>query len=79
MVFVIRHVVMTAQHPYSVAISFPCRNNFDKNQANFLESTQNPRIFASVKVHTLIVFLLHICFSYWLFGFVCNELAYGVR
>ena len=37
--------------PYSVAISFPCRNNFDKNQANFLESTQNPRTFAAVKVH----------------------------
>ena len=51
MVFVIRHVVMTAQHPYSVAISFPCRNNFDKNQANFLESAQNPRTFAAVKVH----------------------------
>ena len=34
--------------PYSVAISFPCRNNFDKNQANFLESAQNPRTFASV-------------------------------
>ena len=47
MVFVIRHVVMTAQHPYSVAISFPCRNNFDKNQANFLESAQNPRTFAA--------------------------------
>ena len=48
MVFVIRHVVMTAQHLYSVAISFPCRNNFDKILANFLESAQNPRTFASV-------------------------------
>ena len=48
MVFVIRHVVMTAQHPYSVANSLPCRNNFDKNQANFLESAQNPRTFAAV-------------------------------
>ena len=47
MVFVIRHVVMTAQHPYSVAISFPCRNKSDKNLANFLESAQNPRIFAT--------------------------------
>ena len=79
MVFVIRHVVMTAQHPYSVANSLPCRNNSDKNLANFLESAPNHCTFASVKVHTLIVFLLHICFSYWLFGFVCNELAYGVR
>ena len=34
--------------PYSVAISFPCRNNSDKNQANFLESAQNLRTFASV-------------------------------
>jgi hypothetical protein len=34
--------------PYSVAISTPCRNNFDKNQAIFLESAQNPRTFASV-------------------------------
>ena len=34
--------------PYSVAISFPCRNNFDKNLANYLESAQNPRTFASV-------------------------------
>ena len=47
MVFVIRHVVMTAQHPYSVAISSPCRNNFNKNLANFLESAQNPRTFAT--------------------------------
>ena len=51
MVFVIRHVVMTAQHPYSVAISSPCRNKSDKNLANFLESAQNPRTFAAVKVH----------------------------
>ena len=34
--------------PYSVAISFLCRNNFDKNLANFLESAQNPRTFAAV-------------------------------
>jgi hypothetical protein len=34
--------------PYSVAISFPCRNNFDKILAIFLESAQNPRTFASV-------------------------------
>ena len=48
MVFVIRHVVMTAQHPYSVANSLPCRNNSDKNLANYLESAPNHRIFASV-------------------------------
>ena len=47
MVFVIRHVVMTAQHPYSVAISSPCRNNFYKNLAYFLESAPNPRNFAT--------------------------------
>ena len=34
--------------PYSVAISSPCRNNYDKNLAKFLESTQNPRTFAPV-------------------------------
>ena len=51
MVFVIRHVVVTAQHPYSVANPLPCRNNFNKNLANFLESAQNPRTFAAVKVH----------------------------
>ena len=34
--------------PYSVAISFLCRNNSDKNQANFLESAQNPLTFAAV-------------------------------
>ena len=33
---------------YFVTISSPCRNNFDKNQANFLESAQNPRTFATV-------------------------------
>ena len=48
MVFVIRHVVMTTQHPHSVANPISCRNNFDKNQANFLESAKNPRTFASV-------------------------------
>ena len=48
--------------PYSVTISSPCRNNFNKNQANLLESAQNLRTFASVKVHTFLVFLLHICF-----------------
>ena len=53
--------------PYSVAIRPPCRNNSDKNLANFLESAQNPRTFASVKVHTLIVFFLHkFVFGYWL-------------
>ena len=77
MVFVIRHVVMTAQHPYSVAISFPCRNNFDKNQAipcrnnfdknqaNFLESAQNPRTFATSKRSYVSSFLIYL---FWLFG-----------
>ena len=32
-------------------IPYPCRNNSDKNLANFLESAQNPRTFAAVKVH----------------------------
>ena len=47
MVFVIRYVVMTAQHPYSVANSLPCRTNSDKNLANFLESAQHSRTFAA--------------------------------
>ena len=33
--------------PYSVANPLSCRNNFDKNQAIFLESAQNPRTFAA--------------------------------
>ena len=41
------HDTLYPLFPYSVAISFPCRNNFDKNQANFLESAQNPRTFAA--------------------------------
>ena len=53
--------------PYSVAISFPCRNNFDKNQAIFLESAQNPRTFAAVKDHTLVVF------SYIYFGYLVKK------
>ena len=36
------------QFLYSVANPISCRNNFDKNQANFLESAKNPRTFASV-------------------------------
>ena len=35
--------------PYSVVIRSPCRNNSDKNLANFLESAQNSRTFAAVK------------------------------
>ena len=35
-------------YPYFVANPISCRNNFDKNQANFLESAKNPRTFASV-------------------------------
>ena len=58
MVFVIRHVVMTAQHPYSVAISSPCRNNFDKNLANFLDPSQNPRTFATSKSSYVNSFLI---------------------
>ena len=65
MVFVIRHVVMTAQHPYSVANSLPCRNNSDKNLANYLESAQNPRTFASV-----ILFSYVICSFLHKFGFL---------
>ena len=34
--------------PYFVANPISCRNNFDKNQANFLESAKNPRTFAAV-------------------------------
>ena len=44
--------------PYSVAISFPCRNNFDKNQAIFLESAQNPRTFATSKRSYVSSFLI---------------------
>ncbi len=68
MVFVIRHVVVTAQHPYSVAISFPCRNNFDKNQAIFLESAQNPRTFASVILFSYVICSFLHNLSIWLFG-----------
>ena len=55
MVFVVRHVVMTAQPPYSVANQSPCRNNSDKNQAIFLESAQNPRTFASVILFSYVI------------------------
>ena len=48
----LRHTL--TPHPYSVAIRSPCRNNSDKNPANFLESAQNHHTFASVKVHTLV-------------------------
>ena len=41
------HDTLYPLFPYSVAISFLCRNNFDKIQANFLESAQNPRTFAA--------------------------------
>ena len=68
MVFVIRHVVMTAQHPYSVANSLPCRNNSDKNLANFLESAQQ-------QVHTLFV---HFCINL-VFSYLISNVAYGVR
>ena len=34
--------------PHSVAIRFPCRNNSDKNQANFLELAPDHCTFASV-------------------------------
>ena len=37
--------------PYSVAIRSPCRNNSNKKLSNFLDLAQNPRTFASVKVH----------------------------
>ena len=50
--------------PYSVANHSPCRNNFDNNIANFLESVQNNHIFASdlrFKIHT---FWLGFIFSY---------------
>ena len=40
----------TRLFPYSVADPFTCRNNSDKNLANYLESAQNHRTFASVKV-----------------------------
>ena len=60
--------------PHSVANISPCRNKSDKNLANFLESAQNPRTFASVKVHTFLVFLLHICFR-----LLVSNVAYGVR
>ena len=33
--------------PYSVANNSPCRNNSDKNLANYLESAPNPRTFAT--------------------------------
>ena len=33
---------------HSVANHSPCRNNSDKNLANFLESAKNHRTFASV-------------------------------
>ena len=68
----LRHV--QTLFPYSVAISFPCRNNSDKNQANFLESAQNPLTFAAEIVHTFLVFLLHICFR-----LLVSNVAYGVR
>ena len=40
--------------PYSVAIRSPCRNNSNKKLSNFLDLAQNPRTFASVKVHTIV-------------------------
>ena len=58
--FLSRHDL--TQFLYSVAIRSPCRNNSDKNLANSLESAQNHRTFASVKVHTLVIFFFHICF-----------------
>ena len=61
--------------PYFVAISFPCRNNFDKNLANFLESAQNSRTFASV-----IWFSYVICsFCISCFRLLVSNVAYGVR
>ena len=51
--------------PYSVANLLPCRNNFDKNQANFLESAQNPRTFASELRSYVSSFLIYL---FWLFG-----------
>ena len=41
------HDTLYPLFPYSVANSFLCRNNFDKNLANFLESAQNPLTFAA--------------------------------
>ena len=45
-IYVPRHDLTSS--PYSVAISSPCRNNSDKNLANFLKSAQNHHTFASV-------------------------------
>ncbi len=42
------HDTLKPSFPYSVAKHQACRNNSDNNQANFLESAQNPRTFASV-------------------------------
>ena len=52
--------------PYSVAISLTCRNNFDKNQANFLESAPNSRTFASVILFSYVIcsFCINLVFSY---------------
>ena len=49
---------------HSVAIFFPCRNNYDKNPANFLESAQNRHTFAAgIDFHTIFCsFLLKIWF-----------------
>ena len=41
--------------PHFVAKTSPCRNNFNNNQVDFLESARNPHIFASVKVHLLVI------------------------
>ena len=61
--FYARHQVLFLIHPrhksipspHFVAKTSPCRNNSHNNLANFLESARNPRIFASVKVHTLVI------------------------
>ena len=58
----------SAQHPYSVANSLPCRNNSDKNLANYLESAQNPRTFASVILFSYVICSFLHNLSIWLFG-----------
>ena len=60
--------------PYSVANPISCRNNFDKNLANFLESAQNPRTFAAVIWILRFSFCINLVFSY-----LVSNVAYGVR